>query len=648
MKKIGTIIALFMLVATTMLSAQTPVIIDVSEPGTSENSLYDAESATAVKITGKIDARDFEFMNYALLAVKELDLSEASIVAYFDGEYSYADNEFPEKLSGMRSLQKVILPASTTKIKNQALVMCPELASIVIPGTVIPSAEMIVEADKLSKVTLYVHGSILKDYKNATNKKAWGFANIVAIEGTGTGEPEPTPTATFTLTQAKGKALNIKLIASSGKLQADWGDGKLHDIVVSDEIPTNLADVKATLFTPTVDNPTIKLYGEGLQMVNFARFYLSEQSPTLQAVDLQNAPELEVLILDNANLSAINLEHNPKIKLLHVFGNFGLKNLDISHNPLIEELYVQYTSIGSLNLGAAQKLRTLNMERTQIKTLDASACPNLESLFASSSQVAEINIANCNKLYDFRVGETPLKTLKMGNNTAMNNFQVYSCPLPTIDFEAIPNVQKLFFDHTLVQKADLSKLDKVTAIGANECQLKVLKVSPKAMLDKFFIYGNQLDACALDSLYDALPASTTKRFIVVSAGDALSNPGIATSKTFIAQKKGYTLWDDTTQQERTGDGTGCKNDLSIENITTTSALKQFAVYPTASDDKIYISGPESVVRATLIDLSGKSCAQFASSTSLQEISIKDVAKGEYILLVETQKGTAETHWIYKK
>lgn len=646
MKKTITIISFLMsLFAWNSLRAQSPVTVECPNPGEIESYLSEAESAESVIIKGKINKIDLDVINYSLSQAEEIDFSEATLVGVDDFGDTYADNEFPTGLGGMFLLKKITLPRSTTKIRHQALVGLTALKTIVIPGEKMPEATMIIEQANLSSVTLYVHGSLLKQYRNATDKKAWGFTNILPIEGTGT--PEPQPNATFTLKNALNKELNIKLISGTGKVQADWGDGVLHELVVSDEVPSNLAEIKATFFKPTVDNPTIKLYSEDLKAIAFSRFYLSTTSPTMEAVDLSNAPELEVLIVDNVKLQALDLKENKKLKVLHAFGNLELTSLDVAHLTNLKELMVQFTGIQSLNLSQASELRFMNMERSKIKNLDLKACGKLQTLFASNSELESIDITGCSQLFDFRIGETPLKSLQMGNNTAMNNFQVFSCPLKEIDFNAMPNVEKLFFDNTLVEKADLSNLHKLVDLGANQCQLKTLKVSNQVQLNKFFIYGNQLDACALDTLYDGLAQALHPIYILVSVTDEVSNPGFATSKTFIAKNKGYILFDDASRTEKSGDGTGCNNNLSIESISTTSSHKNFVVYPTQTDDKIYISGADSVARISLIDLQGKTLLQ-KSTQNLQEISLKEIETGQYILLIETPNGQAETHWVEKR
>lgn len=645
MKKVmATISLLIGLFTWTNLYAQEAVTVECPTPGEIESYLGEAENASSVVIKGSIDKRDFDVINYTLYQVQEIDFSDATLVAYDEFGTIYADNEFPTGLGGMSSVEKVVLPRSITKISDQALVGLPALQSIVIPGERVPEATMLIEQNRLSAVTLHVHGSLLDQYRNASDKKAWGFTNIVAIEGTAASEPKPN--ATFALKNALNKELNIKLIASSGKVLADWGDGVLHELIVSDEVPNNLAEIKSFFFKPTVENPTIKLYAEGLQAIGFARFYLSASSPIMESVDLSNAPDLEVLLIDNVKLQTLDLKANGKLKVLHAFGNLELSSLDIAHLTDLEELLIQYTGIGQIDLSNTPRLRLLNMERTKIKELDLSSCQQVQTLFASNSELESVDITGCAALYDFRIGEAPLKSLKMGGNTAMNNFQVFSCPLQEIDFKAMPNVEKLFFDNTLLEKADLRELHKLVNLGANECRLKTLKVSSQAQLKKFFIYGNQLDACALDSLYHGLAQTQAPAYIVVSV-DKVSNPGFATSKTIIAKRKGYILFDDASRTEQEGDGSGCNNDLATERIVRDNSDKKFVVHPTQVEEKVHLSGEGDIVRVSLIDLTGRTllqCHPAANGT----VMLKGIGGGNYILLIETSDGTAETHWIEKK
>lgn len=93
-----------------------------SQPGKLESLLTD-HSITSLEVTGTIDARDFKFIADNLLALSEIDLSEATIAAYCDEETAIfgADNNFaaasiPCTSFFGKSITSVVLPASVKSI----------------------------------------------------------------------------------------------------------------------------------------------------------------------------------------------------------------------------------------------------------------------------------------------------------------------------------------------------------------------------------------------------------------------------------------------------------------------------------------------------------------------------------------------------
>ena len=66
-------------------------------------------------------------------------------------------------------------------------------------------------------------------------------------------------------------------------------------------------------------------------------------------------------------------------------------------------------------------------------------------------------------------------------------------------------------------------------------------------------------------------------------------------------------------------------------------LNQISVYPNPGRDKVYIKSPIPIMKATLVDLSGK---QFEMKASDQTLNFSGFAKGLYFLKLETNSGNA--------
>lgn len=126
------------------------VVVDVPEAGTLEECIVKAGKDVAkvrnLKITGKIDGRDFAVMRYKMTQLAALNLKEVEIVAcqdvanYIDDnpEYSFAHHEanaIPSNaLYKKESLTSIVLPDKLTKIGEGAFYSCKHLSgSLIIP-----------------------------------------------------------------------------------------------------------------------------------------------------------------------------------------------------------------------------------------------------------------------------------------------------------------------------------------------------------------------------------------------------------------------------------------------------------------------------------------------------------------------------------
>lgn len=108
--------------------------VTVNTPGTLATLITSTEKlkVSQLKISGNIDARDFEVILKKMPALKVLDMSEAKITAYQESP----ENLLPDySLISKESLSKIILPATLISIGKSALAYTRNLNEIVLPET---------------------------------------------------------------------------------------------------------------------------------------------------------------------------------------------------------------------------------------------------------------------------------------------------------------------------------------------------------------------------------------------------------------------------------------------------------------------------------------------------------------------------------
>lgn len=155
----------YLFTAITLMCAIAANAIDVTttEAGTLSAQIGDNKDVTTLKISGPINAADFQYITGTLTRLTSLDLSDATIEAVSSlktptGNTEFPANELPEyalfgtKLTsvvlpdnivtigegalGSSAITTVTIPASVTTISNYAFAGCTKLTEITVPSTV--------------------------------------------------------------------------------------------------------------------------------------------------------------------------------------------------------------------------------------------------------------------------------------------------------------------------------------------------------------------------------------------------------------------------------------------------------------------------------------------------------------------------------
>lgn len=163
--------------------AASALDITTSEAGTLASQIGDNTTVTSLKVTGPVNAVDFEYITGTLTSLTSLDLSGAEIKAVSGlktatGNTEFAANELPhyalfgakvssvvlpdnivtigEGALGDTDITSITIPASVTTISNYAFANCDRLTEITIPSTVTSLGSGIWKGcTALEKATLY-------------------------------------------------------------------------------------------------------------------------------------------------------------------------------------------------------------------------------------------------------------------------------------------------------------------------------------------------------------------------------------------------------------------------------------------------------------------------------------------------------------
>lgn len=129
---------------------ELPATVQQSEAGTLKNRIANYKNITHLTLSGKIDARDFQFLRDSMPALEYLDISNTTIMAY-SGDVgtsytsNYAEHQLPASAfsvasypsAGKTFLRNIVLPMGLRSIGERAFYNCTALETIYLPETVI-------------------------------------------------------------------------------------------------------------------------------------------------------------------------------------------------------------------------------------------------------------------------------------------------------------------------------------------------------------------------------------------------------------------------------------------------------------------------------------------------------------------------------
>lgn len=210
-------------------------------------------------------------------------------------------------------------------------------------------------AGKIADVTEAIN-DLIASVNSGNTDTAKALAAIVAMleelkEAISSGGGGETPLEPY-IRLTTGKAIGDKIEFLFLKTDKPVVEGAT--IVDSGDYPIDMTRIRYTL-----NQQTITIKGKVT--------WLSCESQKITAIDVSNAPDLELLRCDNNELQTINVSKNTKLKYLGVSNNM-LNSIDLSQNTELESLWI---------------------EKNRLTRLDVSNCTQMFTIICCSNQLTE-------------------------------------------------------------------------------------------------------------------------------------------------------------------------------------------------------------------------------------------------------------------
>lgn len=246
-------------------------------------------------------------------------------------------------------------------------------------------------------------------------------------------------------------------IAINGSLQPKlvWEDGS--ETVVSSTGQLESVEVKSATFSVESGGSLIALYAP---------------DAALTAIDLSEAPDLEVLNCPNNQLTELDLTSVTALKDLDVQGN-ALKEMNLTGKVnFLETLNCAYNELTALRLGAKPSLTTLICAGNQLKTLSLGNYPALRTVWCQDNGLTSLILPR----------HENFRTLYAYNNALKNVIL------------AAPALTTLMVDHNQLDELDLSNAAQLAEVDVDHNRLSLITMTESSAetFTRFYAHENAL------------------------------------------------------------------------------------------------------------------------------------------------------------
>ncbi|SHM98493.1 T9SS type A sorting domain-containing protein [Flavobacterium xinjiangense] len=320
---------------------------------------------------------------------------------------------------------------------------------------------------------------------------------------------------------------------------------------------------------------------------------------------IQDFTGLKVLECSSNALTTLDLSKNIALTRLQCNSNY-LMSLDISKN-------IALTDLNCSNNGDS------NNYNKGLMKLDVSKNIALTTLDCSSNSLASLDVSKNLALKNLNCTTNLLPNLDVSNNTVLTTLDCTSNFLPSLEVSKNSALTGLYCTTNLIANLDVIKNVVLKELSCGSNQLKNLDVSKNASLTYLKCSSNQLTTLNVKNGFNSK----------ITGFDATGNPNLKCIEADSA----------------TPPNTGWKKDATANYSITSCTLSNntfeknnnlVLIYPNPTNDILNIVVPADIElkKVEVFSLTG----QKVETTTQSQISLKHLAKGEYLLIIETNTG----------
>lgn len=372
---------------------------------------------------------------------------------------------------------------------------------------------------------------------------------------------------------------------------------------------------------------------------------------SLASVDLSTNVNLEVLNLNNNQLTSLDVSNNPNL-INFSAGLNQLTTIDLSNNPAIESLSLHQNNLSSLDLSNQTNLIWFAVNSNNL-TASSLTLPNTSTVttaYLSDNPLGSIDVSNFTNLEILRVNNTNLSTIDLSSNTVLEELEAGTNNFTSIDLSALTQLTTLKLGDNDLSSIDLSNNPLIYTLHLQENDLTDLDFTNNLSLMQVYLEDNLFSSLDVSMV----PAINELRLVGNSNLETvnMANGNNSYLQLFIANNcpnlscvqidNGFTppatspgvqwIMDPDKDPDLIYGYTTCS--LGVEN----TSLAQLRIYPNPASDEIFIENLEEYANLTSLKLFSVT-GQEVLSISLKDhmnkkkINIDHLSPGIYFLQV---------------
>ena len=308
----------------------------------------------------------------------------------------------------------------------------------------------------------------------------------------------------------------------------------------------------------------------------------------LTTIDLSNNPAIESLSLNQNNLSSLDLSNQTNLIWFAVnSNNLTASSLTLPNTSTVTTAYLSDNPLGSIDVSNFTNLEILRVNNTNLSTIDLSSNTVLEELEANTNNFTSIDLSSLAQLTSLKLVENDLTSIDLSNNPGLLQLYLGDNDLTSLDLTSNSNIYHLELQDNLFSSIDVSALPSLgTLYVSDNSNLQIINMAN----------GNNA------SIYQ-FNATNCPNLSCVQLDNGFTPPATSPGVQWIMDpdKDPNTIYGYTT----------CS--LGVEN----TSLEQLSIYPNPASDYLHIDANFQIEKITIYNTLGKLVLAQSANPSIE-------------------------------